>query len=142
MGLSCSDRFRPGYVGGVERLPVGELEIEEVDDIVLVRLQGEHDLASAPSLSERLRALASEGYGVAVDVTEVEFIDLAVLRALLEADEALRTRGRRLALLFGTACPVQRLLHLTGSETKFACSEDRDEAIALARDTIPPRLAT
>jgi anti-anti-sigma factor len=129
-------------VGGVEKLPVGDVEIEEVDDVVVVRLRGEHDLSSAPSLSDRLRAFASQGYGVVVDVAEVEFIDLAVVRALLEADEALRTRGRRLALLFGTACPVQRLLQLTDSETKFACGEDRDEVIALARTTIPPRSAT
>ena len=121
---------------------MGELEIEEVDDVVVVRLRGEHDLSSAPSLSDRLRAFASEGYGVAVDVSEVEFIDLAVVRALLEADEALRTQGRRLALLFGTACPVQRLLQLTDSQAKFACAEDRDGAIALARTTNPPRTAT
>ena len=121
---------------------MGQLEIEQVDDVVVVRLQGEHDLSSAPSLSDRLRAFASEGYGVAVDVSEVEFIDLAVVRALLEADEALRTQGRRLALLLGTACPVQRLLQLTDSRAKFACAEDRDGAIALARTTNPPRTAT
>jgi anti-anti-sigma factor len=126
----------------VQRLPLGQLEIEQVDDVVLVRLQGEHDLSGAPSLCERLRAFASEGYGVAVDVSGAEFVDLAVVRALLEADEALGTQGRRLALLFGTACPVKRLLQLSGTQTMFACAEDRDEAIALARTTNRPRSAT
>jgi anti-anti-sigma factor len=129
-------------VGGVSKLLVGELEIEEVDDVVVVRLQGEHDLSSAPTLSERLRAFASQGYGVVVDVDEAEFVDLSVVRALLKADEALRGQGRRLALLFGTACPVKRLLHLTSTEAMLACAEDRDEAIALARKTNPPRSAT
>jgi anti-anti-sigma factor len=122
-------------VGGVAKLPVGELEIEEIDDVVVVRLHGEHDLSSAPSLCERLRAFASQDCGVAVDVGEVEFVDLAVVRALLVADEALRARGRRLALLFGTSCPVKRLLELTGTQEMFACAEDRDRAIALARAT-------
>ena len=72
---------------------MGQLEIEEVDDVVVVRLQGEHDLSSAPSLSDRLRAFASQGYGVAVDVAEVQFIDLAVLRALLEATRRSAPRG-------------------------------------------------
>jgi anti-anti-sigma factor len=120
---------------------MGQLEIEQLDDVVLVRLQGEHDLSSAPSLSDRLRAFAGQGDGVAVDVSEAEFVDLAVVRALLEADEALRTQGRRLALLFGTDCPVKRLLQLTGTQAMFACAEERDEAIALARTTNPPRSA-
>jgi anti-anti-sigma regulatory factor len=69
-------------------------------------------------------------------------IDLAVVRALLEADEALRSQGRRLALLFGTACPVKRLLRLTGTQTMFACAEDRAEAIALAANTNSARSST
>jgi anti-anti-sigma factor len=121
--------------------PLGQLEVEQVDDVVVVRLVGEHDLSTAPSLSERLRAFASEGYGVAVDVGQAEFVDLAVVRALVHADEALRTQGRRLALLFGTSCPVKRLLQLTGTQEMFACAEDRDEAIALARATDPARSA-
>jgi hypothetical protein len=36
----------------VQRLPLGQLELEQVDDVVLVRLHGEHDLSTAPSLSE------------------------------------------------------------------------------------------
>jgi anti-sigma B factor antagonist len=120
---------------------LGQLELEQVDDVVLVRLHGEHDLSTAPSLSERLRAFASEGYGVAVDVGEAEFVDLAVVRALIHADEALRAQGRRLALLFGTSCPVKRLLQLTGTQEMFACAEDRDEAIALAGATNPARSA-
>jgi hypothetical protein len=46
-------------------------------------------------------------------------------------------QGRRLALLFGTSCTVKRLLELTDTK-KFACAEERDEAIALAR-TAPER---
>jgi anti-anti-sigma factor len=121
---------------------MGQLEVEDVDDVVVVGLQGEHDLSTAPSLSGRLRAFANDGYGVVVDVGEAEFVDLAVVRALLEADEALRSQGRRLALAFGTACPVKRLLQLTGTQTMFACAENRAEAISLARNTNSPRSST
>jgi anti-anti-sigma factor len=121
---------------------MGQLEVEEVDDVMVVGLQGEHDLSTAPSLLERLRGFANDGYGVVVDVGEAEFVDLAVVRALLETDEALGSQGRRLALLFGTACPVKRLLQLTGTRTMFACTEDRAEAIALARNTNSPRSTT
>jgi anti-anti-sigma factor len=72
---------------------MGRLEVEEVDDVVVVRLQGEHDLSTAPGLSGRLRGFVNDGYGVVVDVGEAEFVDLAVVRALFEADEALRSQG-------------------------------------------------
>jgi anti-anti-sigma factor len=109
------------------------LDVERLDDVVVVRLVGEHDLASAPSLGETLTALANEGLGVAVDVSAVEFLDLAVVRALLAADRLLRERHRRLAIQFGTAFPVRRLLQLTEVEELFACADDRATAIELAR---------
>jgi anti-anti-sigma factor len=117
-------------VAGLRR---GVLDIERLDDVAVVRLLGEHDLASAPDLADTLGALANEGLGVVVDVSEVEFLDLAVVRALLAADRPLRERGERLTLQFGTAFPVRRLLHLTGVEELFACAEDRATAVELSR---------
>jgi anti-anti-sigma factor len=118
---------------------MGHLQVEQFDDVVVVALEGEHDLSTASSLSERLQAFANQGHGVAVDVSEAEFVDLAVVRALLEADEALRAQGRRLALLFGTTYPVKRLLQLTGTQKMFACAEEPAGAIALAGKKNTPR---
>jgi hypothetical protein len=69
-------------------------------------------------------------------------VDLSVVRALLEADEALGSQGLRLGAAVRYACPVKRLLRLTGSQTMFACAQDRDVAIALARNTNSPRSST
>ena len=112
--------------------PAGRLEIERVDDVAVVSLLGEHDLATAPVLLDSLLTLVDEGLGVVVDCTETAFMDVAVLRQLLEADEALRDRGRRLAVLVDTSHPVERLFELVGVEQWLPVSRERSAAIALA----------
>jgi anti-anti-sigma factor len=111
----------------------GTLAIERLDEVFVVRPLGEHDLASASDFGQTLDALINEGLGIVVDVSAVEFVDLAVVRALLDADRALRERRRRLALQFGTACPVRRLLRLLSLEERFICTQDRAAAVEMAR---------
>ena len=116
----------------------GQLDVEHREDVAIVTLTGEHDLATAERLSQRLGEIAAAATGVVVDVGEVEFIDLATIRALLKTDEALHERGRRLTLQLGTACLVARLLQLTEVESLLVCAHDRDTAITLAKAQHPP----
>ena len=113
-------------------VPAGRLEVERVEDVAVVRLLGEHDLASTAALRDSLLTLIEDGFGVVVDCTETEFIDVAVLRKLLEADEALRARGRRLAVLLHTECPVERFFEVVQAERWLAVASERPVAIRLA----------
>jgi anti-anti-sigma factor len=108
-----------------------ELELDYVDGVAVLRLLGEHDLANAAQVRERLDLLADGGFAVVVDVSETEFMDVAVLRALLEGGETLRARGRALVVHTGTPCLVQRLLDVAGSD--LDCVDDRQNAIKRAR---------
>jgi anti-anti-sigma factor len=111
---------------------VGQVQIERVDDVAVVTLLGEHDLASTPELQASLLPLIAEDLGVVVDCTETAFIDIATLRSLLEADDALRGRGRRLAVLLATACPVERLFEMAGADRWLTIATERSAAIRLA----------
>jgi anti-sigma B factor antagonist len=102
------------------------------DGVIILRLLGEHDLASAPSIRESVEQLAREDVGVVVDVSETEFLDVAVIRALLDGDVALRERGRRLVVHNGTPCPVSRILELVAVDLVHV--EDAADANALARE--------
>ena len=113
-------------------VPAGQLEVERVEDVAVVRLLGEHDLASTAALRDSLLTLIEDGFGVVVDCTETEFIDVAVLRKLLEADEALHARGRRLAVLLRTECPVERFFGIVNVEQWVAVARERSVAIRLA----------
>jgi anti-anti-sigma factor len=105
-------------------------ELEYVDDVAVLRLLGEHDLANVHEIRERLGLLADGGFPVVVDVSETEFMDVAVVRALLDGGETLRARGRALVVYNGTPCLVQRLLEVAGSG--LDCVGDRQSAIRRA----------
>ena len=100
-------------------------------DVAVVRLLGEHDLASAGEVCETVTAVGAERAGVVVDVTETEFVDVAVLRALLDAEAELKARGAGLVIALGTACIVERLLELT--DVQVACAGSVEEATETLR---------
>jgi anti-anti-sigma factor len=77
-----------------------------------VRVCGELDRATAPQLSSHLAKLNGNGSAIDLDLGRVTFIDLAGLRAILEARDAALARDQRLRIAVpGRAC--DRLLELT-----------------------------
>jgi anti-anti-sigma factor len=112
------------------RWPIGQIEVELPDSVAVVRLLGEHDLSTAARLAEHLQVLAGEGLGLAIDLTETEFLDLAVLRALLGAETHLR--GRRLVLALAPGAAAERLLGYSGLASSFTLTYDRASALAAA----------
>ena len=76
-----------------------------------MRLWGELDLASAPTVSESLRRLRKHGEAVLLDLDELEFIDMSGLRMVLAAAEESSRDDRLFAVTAGSA-PVRRLISL------------------------------
>ena len=54
-------------------------------DVVVVVVEGEHDIYTAPTLRERLDEALDRGGGIVVDLTAATFVDSSVLGALLDA---------------------------------------------------------
>src|SRR4051812_49853850 len=54
-------------------------------DVVIVVVEGEHDIYTAPTLRERLEEALARGGGIVVDLTGATFVDSSVLGALLDA---------------------------------------------------------
>jgi anti-anti-sigma factor len=76
-------------------------------------LEGELDVASAPSFEETLEALCSEGAReVAIDLTGVDFIDSSGVNAILRGKTLCAERGRAFSLSPARA-HVQRPFELT-----------------------------
>ena len=111
---------------------LGQLEIERLDEVIVVKLLGEHDLSSASSLRQTLCSLAEEGHGIVADLSDTEFVDLAVVRALMAGDDALG-RGHRLTVQIDSQAPTRRLFQVAGLDAQFAYAADRPAAIQLAR---------
>jgi anti-anti-sigma factor len=89
------------------------LEVIEVRDAggVRVRLRGELDLASAPTVTECLRRLRERHEQVLLDLDELAFIDMSGLRVVLTAAKTATGDGWTFAVTRGSA-PVRRLIAL------------------------------
>jgi anti-anti-sigma factor len=113
----------------------GTIEVDHDGDVAIVRLLGEHDLASSPQLEQRIRALIDQEFGIAVDLCKTEFIDAAILNVLIWANHELTEKRRAdLVLLINTECAVERALEVSGLMATLPCAHTRSGAINLARN--------
>ncbi len=91
-----------------------ETDVREHGEWVMVVLDGEVDMASAPRLQEVLAAqLAAGARQVMVDLREVSFMDSTGLTALFRAHEAMAAAGGRLVVVCGPG-PVRRVIEVSG----------------------------
>jgi anti-anti-sigma factor len=109
----------------VERLP---------DGAVVVMLQGEFDLLNAEEFGQRLVTEGEGARGLVLDVSEVSFIDAAMIHAIKQASASLRDSDQRLVLQVGTDTVVGRVLKIAGLDQELPFAGDRLEALRLASE--------
>ena len=104
-------------------------------DVVLVVVEGEHDIYTAPTLRERLDEALGRGGGVVVDLTAATFVDSSILGALLDARRRAQEQQRGFVVSVGEAVEpgVQRILDITGLVPVLPVVNGREAAIEAAR---------
>jgi anti-sigma B factor antagonist len=81
---------------------------------VVLALQGEVDLGSAPAFDQALREIQeTQPERIVIDLRRLDFMDCTGLGLMLRAQRCARARGYLLALRRGPA-QVQRLFQLAG----------------------------
>jgi anti-anti-sigma factor len=101
-------------------MPVFDLAVIPDRSSVVVRIEGELDLATAPRLAEAIQELREVGWDVIVlDLAAADFVDSTGLRLLLDIQEQARREGWRFALR-GECGAFDRLLCVTGLRDWFA----------------------
>lgn len=96
-------------------MPRAPFEIRCVDDALSARLalRGELDMSSAPLLADALRNVArGRRKLIVLDLAELEFMDVAGLRTILDAARRARRDGGRMAIA-NPSPHIVRLLELT-----------------------------
>ena len=108
---------------------------DSAGDVVVVAIEGEHDIYTAPALRERLDEALERGGGVVVDLTQATFVDSSVLGALLDARRRALEGSQGFVVCVGeTVEPgVRRILDITGLVPVLPVIEGRDAAIEAAR---------
>jgi anti-sigma B factor antagonist len=104
-------------------------------DVVVVVVEGEHDIYTAPALRERLEEALAKGGGVVVDLTGATFVDSSVLGALLDARRRALDAHQGFVVCVGEQVEpgVRRILDITGLVPVLPVVNGRDEAIEAAR---------
>ena len=90
--------------------------VSSTGERVVLRLDGELDLASVPTLENAMADATFDGMAeIVLDLRGLEFIDSTGLRAILLQDKRSTERGQAFALVRGSE-QVQRLLDMTHVE--------------------------
>ena len=102
-----------------------EVVTEQRDDGVRVALTGDLDVASAPSVEERLAELERSEVGdvLVLDLRGLSFIDSTGLSLLINADSRARKAGRHVTIVSGRGAP-RRLLETTGLNRRLDVVEE------------------
>jgi anti-sigma B factor antagonist len=108
---------------------------DSAGDVVVVVVQGEHDIYTAPTLRERLDEALDRGGGIVVDLTKATFVDSSVLGALLDARRRALDSGQGFVVSVGEEVEpgVRRILDITGLVPVLPVVNGREQALAAAR---------
>jgi stage II sporulation protein AA (anti-sigma F factor antagonist) len=105
---------------------------------LLLRLEGELDLAAADGFRERVEAALAGGVRhVVLDMADARFIDSSMLKELLRANTATHAAGGRLVLT-EVQPAVERLLELTRVREILSFAASREEALGRASGGAAP----
>jgi anti-sigma B factor antagonist len=112
----------------------GELGLERSDEgVMVVAINGEHDLSTAPGLRSRLEQLIADGDPVVVDLTAATFVDSSILGTLLQAHREAGKAGVGFAVAHAEGAEaVARVLEITGLREDLPVHRSRDDARAEA----------
>jgi len=104
-------------------------------DVVVVVIEGEHDIYTAPTLRERLNEAIGRGGAIVVDLTGATFVDSSVLGALLDVRRRALEAGQGFVVCVGESIEpgVQRILDITGLVPVLPVVNGRSAAIEAAR---------
>lgn len=112
-----------------------KVTVQQPPRATLARVEGDLDLVSLPSIERELRAAATDSEAqdlVAVDVTDVTYLNSAAIRLLYDLAEDLRARRRQLRLVMSSTAPLRALFRRLRFDTVIPVHDTIDEAIAEA----------
>ena len=105
---------------------------EQDDDTLVILVEGELDMNTAPRLERELEApLADSGSALLIDLSRCEFIDSTGIALIVKAWQQVGKDGR--FALCGVGDQVKRVLGITGLESTIPTHASRDEALSRLR---------
>jgi anti-sigma B factor antagonist/stage II sporulation protein AA (anti-sigma F factor antagonist) len=89
------------------------ISIEPDGDVVVARVSGEIDLASATTIGDELSAAVSNhALGLVIDLAGTTYLDSSGVSLVFELAERLRRRQQQLRLVIPEGAPLRRVLRI------------------------------
>ncbi|MGH3504946.1 MAG: STAS domain-containing protein [Nocardioidaceae bacterium] len=118
------------------------MHVTSGDSAVVVKIRGDADFSSAPSLARKLYPLAGTGRPLVLDLSELGFCGVAVLEVFFAAGHRAADCGGAM-LLAAPARPIRRVLNLADCGGLLPTTRCVEEALAaLAPDCDDARNTT
>jgi anti-sigma B factor antagonist len=100
------------------------VDVAERDGRLVVRPEGELDLATAPELEQVVMPALQDGRPVLLDLRGLEFLDSSGVRSIVEAHAAAGEGGTSFAVVHpGADSPVWRVLEISGVDRALAVED-------------------
>ena len=112
-----------------------QLGLQELDGVVVARLDGEIDLSNARELGSRLTdAMPNAALGLVIDLSGTTYLDSSGIHLMFELAERLHGRQQQVRIAVPEDAPVRRVLNVVAVETQIPIAADVDAAVASLRD--------
>jgi anti-anti-sigma factor len=95
----------------------------------IVRLTGEHDLATVDALREQFSDVPDAG-PLVIDLSDTVFLDSSILGVIVEAHSRIADAGGRFGLVVPEGSFAARLVELAGLSDRLPVYRSRAEAVA------------
>jgi anti-anti-sigma factor len=108
--------------------PLARVEHEPGDGVVFVVLSGEIDLSNAVAVEEEVLAGGGDR-ALAVDLTNLSYLDSSGLAMLSRIAERLGAADRPMCIVVPVGVPTRRLFELVGLDDALPVVADREAAL-------------
>jgi anti-anti-sigma factor len=105
------------------------IDLEEIDQKVILRLDGRLDAATTPILERKINTLIGEGrHQLVLDCLRIDYLSSAGMRLLLSASKKLKTKKGSL-VLFAIGEEVMEIIKLAGFDKILVVFDTEQEAL-------------
>jgi anti-anti-sigma factor len=114
--------------------PAPAVSIEPAGDVVVARVSGEIDLASASTIGDELAgAVSNHALGLVIDLAGTTYLDSSGISLVFELAERLRRRQQQLRLVVPEDAPLRRVLRIVDAAATVPVVPTVEEAAAQIR---------
>jgi len=108
--------------------------LEQRDDVVIARLEGEIDRSNAQQLTDALlQAVPNMALALVLDLSDTTYIDSSGVHLLFDASDRLSKRQQQLRVVLPDGARISKLLSVVSMDRTVPLHSTVEEAVAASR---------